>query len=392
MPAPHLEFKEVLISLENSPVKLNSKNLKIFPGVLNIYNYKNFVTNKLILENGNSIIQSSEFKSLTKFFFNQKQKLSFENFNLKINKKDKQIIVFKNIQFSNFGYNRNLVRGNVFGKKFIVKINNNLNEISFKLLKSGVSADIKLITNQNTQTLNGIFKSKILNTNLKLNFEYDYKTLKIYNSFFRSKNLSFSNKSSIIFEPFLDIKSHYEIDEINKEIFKIFNIEQVLQLKNFIRKINMESNINLKSKKFSRDLINNLKIKTNFAYGRMNYVKEFSISDNNFKCEGDINLLEEYPLLFFNCSIEAKDKRKFLREFSIKIKNENENLKLNIKGNLSLLNKKINFKEIIMNQTYNASKEDLEYFKLNFEKIFFDKSLIEMFDKKKIKEFILEIS
>ena len=106
----------------------------------------------------------------------------------------------------------------------------------------------------------------------------------------------------------------------------------------------------------------------------------------------DINLLEEYPLLFFNCSIEAKDKRKFLREFSIKIKNENENLKLNIKGNLSLLNKKINFKEIIMNQTYNASKEDLEYFKLNFEKIFFDKSLIEMFDKKKIKEFILEIS
>ena len=47
-----------------------------------------------------------------------------------------------------------------------------------------------------------------------------------------------------------------------------------------------------------------------------------------------------------------------------------KNLILNIKGNLSILNKKINFKEIIMNQTYNASKEDLEYFKLNFEKIF----------------------
>ena len=49
-----------------------------------------------------------------------------------------------------------------------------------------------------------VFKSKILSTNLKFNFNYDQKSLKIYNSFFRSKNLSFKNNSSITFEPFLD--------------------------------------------------------------------------------------------------------------------------------------------------------------------------------------------
>ena len=28
-------------------------------------------------------------------------------------------------------------------------------------------------------------------------------------------------------------------------------------------------------------------------------LKTFSISDNNFKCEGDINLLDEYPFIVF---------------------------------------------------------------------------------------------
>ena len=45
-----------------------------------------------------------------------------------------------------------------------------------------------------------------------------------------------------------------------------------------------------------------------------------------------------------------------------------------------------------MNENYKASKEDLEYFKISFEKIIYDKSLFEIFDLKKIKDFIQEIS
>ena len=117
-------------------------------------------------------------------------------------------------------------------------------------------------------------------------------------------------------------------------------MNKLIKLKNFIKKINSKNQINFKSKKFSRNLINEFKIQIDLAYGRMNYVKKFLISNNNFKCEGNINLLEEYPLLFFNCLSIANDKRKFLREFSIKTKNKNEKvLKLNIKGNLSILKK-----------------------------------------------------
>ena len=45
-----------------------------------------------------------------------------------------------------------------------------------------------------------------------------------------------------------------------------------------------------------------------------------------------------------------------------------------------------------MNNNYKASKEDLKFFKKKFENILFDKSFLEIFDYKKIKKFILEIS
>ena len=102
--------------------------------------------------------------------------------------------------------------------------------------------------------------------------------------------------------------------------------------------------------------------------------------------------MEEYPILYFDCSIIANDKKKFLKIFSIKYKNKNELLELNAKGNINILNNKINFKNIIINQDYESSKEDLNYFKQSFETILLDKNLLSIFKFEKIKEFILEIS
>ena len=45
-----------------------------------------------------------------------------------------------------------------------------------------------------------------------------------------------------------------------------------------------------------------------------------------------------------------------------------------------------------MNDNYEASKEDLRYFKETFENVFFDNNYIEILNLKKVKEFIIEIS
>ena len=90
------------------------------------------------------------------------------------------------------------------------------------------------------------------------------------------------------------------------------------------------------------------------TFGRLAYLQKISILNNFFTCQGDLNLLEEYPVLYFDCSMISKDKKKLLKKFSIKYRNKNESFHLNVKGNINVLNNKINFKNITMNKNYEA--------------------------------------
>ena len=78
------------------------------------------------------------------------------------------MLVFENIFFSNFGYKKNFVEGKVFGKNFQVELGDNLRSIKLKILNSGINTDLDF----NESKRKGTFKSKILNTNLKFDFEY----------------------------------------------------------------------------------------------------------------------------------------------------------------------------------------------------------------------------
>jgi len=392
LPFPRLEFKNTVINLGSSSNKMNVQNLKIYLKFFSIYDYKNFQSRKIELEKNNISLESTSLKFLIKNFFNQKNKLLLDNLDIEINDKNNSIINLENITFSNFGYNKNLFIGEVFDKKFKIKISNDFKNINFKLPSSGISADINFDDESKNNLLIGVFKSKILNTNLKFNFNYDSKSLNIYNSYFRSKNLSFRNESIITVNPFLDIFSKFKIEDINTKILKKFNFEKLLKSKNFLKKINSRNEINFVAKKFSHNLINKLNLKINFAYGRMNYIKKFSISESLFQCEGNLNFLEEYPLLFFDCSIDSENREDLLKKFSVKLKDKDKTLKLNLNGNISILKNKININSVSMNKVYEASDEDLRYFKDTFENIVFDKRFIEIFSFKKIKKFILEIS
>ena len=73
-------------------------------------------------------------------------------------------------------------------------------------------------------------------------------------------------------------------------------------------------------------------------------------------------------------------------------KKKNETFYLDMKGNLNILNNKISFDHIRMNNGYNATEEDLKYFKSTFENILFDYNLLNIFDLSKIKKFVIEIS
>ena len=84
-----------------------------------------------------------------------------------------------------------------------------------KILNSGISANLSFDEIRDNNVVSGILKSKIINNNLKLNFNYNDNVLNIVNSYFRSKNLSFKNTSAITFTHFFDIISEFDIEEIN---------------------------------------------------------------------------------------------------------------------------------------------------------------------------------
>ena len=392
LPLPSLVIENAIIDFGGNSTQSRTKKLIIYPDYESIYNDKKFQTKKIIFNNIGMSLRFSELNLFFRKLLDQKNKIFLKNLNIKIKDKEKLIFNLNNIKFANYGYNKDLINGSVFGKKFKIVIKNNAKILNFKLLNTGINADINFEATENTDTIKGVFKSKILSSNIKFNFDYDSKILNIYNSYFRSKNISFNNESLIIFNPFLDITSKFNIEDINPQVVKKLNYEKLFDYKKIIKKINSKNEIIFKSKKFDRNLIDELDLKIELAYGTLNYQKRLLISKIFFQCDGAINLLEEFPLLFFDCFVNTKNKKKLLEIFSIKSKDKDKTFKLNTAGNLNILNNKINFKTISTNNNYTASKEDLIYYKEAFEDILFDKSFLEIFKLKKIKSFLLNVS
>ena len=392
LPTPSLEIQNANVSIETESIQLDIARLSIYPKLINLHSNQNFSVRKIIFDKSKTSLLDSDLNILIDYIYHLKNKLTFKDLNIKIFRNKSIIIHLKRINFSNFGYNKNLVKGEIFNKKFKILISDNFHKINFKLFKTGIVTDINFNEIKKESKLSGIFKSKFLNSNLKFNFDYDDEKLKINNSFFRNKDLSFNNESVITFEPFFFSSSIINIEDINIKLLKNIDVINILNTKDFIKKINTNNEINFKSKKFSTNLIDNLYLKTNLAYGRLVFSKKIFISGHIFSCDGEINLLEEYPILYFDCLMFSESKKKFLKEFSINYKNKNELFKLKVRGNINILNKKINFENITKNQDYKATKEDLNYFKVSFESILFNNNFVDIFNLKKIKEFILEIS
>ena len=390
-PFARLELNDVGTKLNSSNINVVTKKLIVYPKIVSLYDYKNFDSNKIKL---NKNLISSDFfslKDLYEYILNIEKKLQIRNLNLLIKNYDNTLFKLNDISFSNYGYNQNKIKGEVFGKKFKINLKKNPKKIDFKILETGISISLNFSDNNQFKTIGNI-KGKILKARIKSDFMYDQELIKIKNFYFREKNLSFDSKGIILLNPFLEINLDTQIVNFNKKLIKNINLDSVLNFKDIFKKINSNTNFGFKQKKFSRSIIDNLNMKINLAYGRLNIEKSFLISESEFKCKSETNLLDEYPVVIFDCSISSQDKKKLLKNFDIKYKIKNEPLNLGVKGNLNILNNKINFESIKINKDYTATKEDLNFFKNSFETILFDQNFVNIFDLLKIKSFIDEVS
>ena len=257
-PTPNLEIQNANFKIGESLIKINTTNLNIYCNLLNIYTYENFKANKIIFKKSKVSLSDSDLKFFIDYIFDFKNKFDIQNLDLHINKDNKSLVNLKEIFFSNYGYNKNILKGELFGKKFKISTSDDHNKINFELLKTGIRGDIHLIESRNKLEKHGVFKSNLLNSNLKFDFIYDKKKLKIYNSYFRNKDLSFSNESTINLSPFFFMTTVLNIDTFNTKLFNNINIDKIFSLKHFIKKFNTKNEFNFKSKKFSNNLVDDL--------------------------------------------------------------------------------------------------------------------------------------
>ena len=391
-PTPNLKINDLKVNFHSNTANIEIQELIIYPEIFNIYNYKNFLITKIKLNNSDIEIELKNFKKFCKNIFKFEKKLSFKNLNVKINDNDKNSVNLKNINFSNYGYKKNIIEGEIFKRRFEINFKDKLKNIKFKLLETGIYASLSLSEFINDQKFNGRLKGKILNSNFKLDFALEKNIIKLEELLFRNKKLSFNSNGKIKLRPFFQVDVNSEVKNIDPGILSSLNIFDLRKKKNVIEKLNIKNNLSFTPKKFGKSLIDNLNLETNLAYGRLNIIKKFSISNSNFTCNNNINLLEDFPIVYFNCNMNSPDLKKMLKKIGLRSNLKNKEISIKITGNLNLINQKINFDSIIMNKKNRLNEEDLKYYKTTFENILFDKNFLKIFDLKKIKKFILEIS
>ena len=393
-PTPHYELKKIYSNFDTKEINLNADKLVIFPKLTNIYNFENLIIKKIEFENARIVTNTENVKFLINKIFNQKNKINFTNMNIQIKDKDPKInlIDLRNVDYANFGYQKNTISGKIFDKKFLIKIKKNYQKYDFKLLNTGIFFTLDFDENYNFSNFKGIIKGKILDSSVKLDFHYNDDQFAIKNLFFREKNLAFDSKGFFSLKPYFNAELTTEIKRINPNLIKKLSRNYTSNFKDIIKKINSQNTFFYKSKKFNRDLFDEFKIDGNLIFGRLEMSKEILIANSKFNCLSDIDLIDEYPVLSFDCTIKSPDKRKLLKKFKVDYKTKNENLDIYIKGSINILSSKINFEKINVNNNYEASNGDLKYFKNTFESILLDDGFLNIFEFIKIKKFILTIS
>ena len=390
-PFPNLSIKNVDLKVRNKPIILKEKNLKIFLNFKNIYNYENFEEKKIIFSETEIALDIDRAKELLNYFSEFKNRLDVQDLNLDLKKEDKLLLKIKNINFSNYGYRKYKINGQIFDKKFKAHLKTNNKNLNFRILNTGIKANFKFNEKSSLDLMSGSSKISLLNNYLKFDFDINNNRIEIVKSNFKNKNLSISFNSLINFNPFFVINSNIKINEINRQLINKINLDKILTNKEIIKKLNSDNTLNYTAKKYRSNLIKNYSSKISLAYGRLSFQNKILITGGEISCKGDSLLIDEYPRLNFFCLFDLKEKKKLFKKFSI-TKNINKDPRnLSIEGSLNLLNRKINFKNINIDDSYIANEVDMKYFKETFERILFDEGFFSIFRMDKIKKFLIEV-
>ena len=117
-PFPNLSIKNADLKVRDKPIILKAEKLKIFLNFNNIYNYENFEAKKIIFSETEIDLDIDRAKEFLNYFRKLEYRFDVQALNLNLKKEDRSLLKIKKIDFSNYGYRKYKINGEIFGKRF----------------------------------------------------------------------------------------------------------------------------------------------------------------------------------------------------------------------------------------------------------------------------------
>ena len=116
-PKPKIEIKKTDVKFPSIDSNLLINKIIMYPKILSIYNYDNFDTYKIVLNESKSKLEILDINAFFKNILDLKKKIYFKKLDLELTNNDKLLVKLEKIYFSNYGYNKNVFLGKIFEKK-----------------------------------------------------------------------------------------------------------------------------------------------------------------------------------------------------------------------------------------------------------------------------------
>tara|TARA_Y100000816_G_C26095982_1_gene580048 strand:- start:858 stop:2261 length:1404 start_codon:yes stop_codon:yes gene_type:complete len=390
-PLPNLSINESNFKVKDKPILLKTNDFRIYLNLNNIYKYENFKPKKIIFNKTKTALEISRIKEILKYFDNLNQKIYIKSLNLDVEKNNKILLGLKNINFSNYGYQKYQIKGKIFDKRFNISFKDDNKILNFKILNTGIKAKLVFEDQSFIYPIEGFSQISFPKNHLKFDFKYYKDRLEIIKSNFKNKDISIAFNSLIKFDPFFDINSNIIVKQFNKKKINNLNLDKIISNKEIIKVLNSTNTLNYTAKKYNNNIIKDFNSRFYLTHGRLVFSKNIFISGGSMKCNGESLLIAEYPRLNFICLFSLKDTNEIKKVFSIPRKINLEPVDINVEGSINILNNKIVFKNIRNSEGYVANEDDIKYFQKVFEQTLLNKSFFEIFKTLKIKEFFLTI-
>jgi len=391
-PRPRLKLEVPSFSINGNLINGKIKSLYIILNYSELYNIKNLQLNKIILDNSNLNFEINKYKDVFKYLKNYKDKILIKNSFLIFKDQNKELTKISKVKIQNT--NKKIsARGYLLEKKIYLDIldTDDSTKIDLKIPEIASFMIISLDTKNNHPNILGEVKTKILNNNLEFEFKYKNK-FKIYNSLFRNRNLQSSFDGEIELKPYFKFDLVFNLINVNFD--KLIDINFIKKVDKILlnnKKLNGRLEVLYENKSFYFHTIKKSDILLFFNNGEID-IKNISIKteDGIFNFSGFVSG-SDYQKLDFKTFIDVENKGKFLRRIGVDKKHRGKSVNLTLEGSINLSANKIYLEEITSKNGYSASKEDIKYYKKNFEELVIKDSYLGLFDKKKIKDFIQKI-